>query len=87
MSVQASSGSPRPWLTFGSTLAQGEELCAVARIGAHEALPATVKVTGTLDGQPFVRDIPVPLAGLAASGNWYTRRYRGMGFGSSCHRD
>jgi hypothetical protein len=47
------------FLTFTNMAAQGEELCAVARVGAGEALPATVAVRGRLNGAEFARDLPV----------------------------
>jgi Tfp pilus assembly protein PilF len=48
------------FLTFANTLAQGEELCAVARIGPEEKeLPASVKITGVLDGKEFEQVVPV----------------------------
>jgi ferric-dicitrate binding protein FerR (iron transport regulator) len=50
-------------LTFLNTnpsLAQGEELCAIARIGsANQPLPKLVTIRGTWDGQPFERIVPV----------------------------
>jgi tetratricopeptide (TPR) repeat protein len=48
------------FLTDVSSIAQGEELAAVARLapGAN-ALPERVTITGTLDGQRFERTIPV----------------------------
>jgi ferric-dicitrate binding protein FerR (iron transport regulator) len=50
---------PRPFLCCTNAVAQGEELCAVTRLGADEKLPESVAVTGTLDGNPFERIIPV----------------------------
>jgi tetratricopeptide (TPR) repeat protein len=47
------------FLTFTNMAAQGEELCAVARVGAGEALPEMVAVRGRLNGAAFARDIPV----------------------------
>jgi tetratricopeptide (TPR) repeat protein len=47
------------FLTFTNTIAQGEELCAVARLGQKDALPESVTVAGTLDGKPFERALPV----------------------------
>jgi Tfp pilus assembly protein PilF len=64
--VAAGDGQTR-FLTFTNTLAQGEELCAVARIGSEEKeLPASVKITGVLDGKEFEQVVPVKeLAGKA----------------------
>jgi tetratricopeptide (TPR) repeat protein len=47
------------FLTFTGMAAQGEELCAVARVGAGEALPEAVTVRGRLNGQAFARELPV----------------------------
>jgi hypothetical protein len=48
------------FLLHDSSLAQGEELCAVARIGPDAAsMPRSVTVSGKLDGKPFHREIPV----------------------------
>jgi Tfp pilus assembly protein PilF len=53
------------FLTFTNMAAQGEELCAVARVGAGEALPETVTVRGRLNGGRFERVLPVK--GVAAN--------------------
>jgi predicted Zn-dependent protease len=48
------------FLNHGSSLAEGEELCAIARLDADQkALPESVVVTGTLAGKPFRRVLPV----------------------------
>ncbi|HKI38357.1 MAG TPA: VIT domain-containing protein [Gemmataceae bacterium] len=47
------------FLAFTNMAAQGEELCAVARVGSGEALPEMVAVRGRLNGAAFARDIPV----------------------------
>ncbi len=47
------------FLTFTNLAAQGEELCAVARVGAGEALPEAVTVRGRLNGARFERELPV----------------------------
>jgi hypothetical protein len=47
------------FLTFTTMAAQGEELCAVARVGSGEALPEMVAVRGRLNGAAFARDLPV----------------------------
>ena len=41
------------------TVAQGEELFAVARLAADQALPESVRITGTQNGKPFERVLPV----------------------------
>jgi Tfp pilus assembly protein PilF len=50
-------------LTFlgqASAIAQGEEVCAIARLNpGDKALPRSVIVKGTLDGQAFRRELPV----------------------------
>jgi len=45
------------FLNYTSSVAQGEELCAIARIDAK--IPKSVTITGTLDGQPFSREVTV----------------------------
>ncbi len=53
------------FLSYASSLAQGEELCAVARIAPGErgasapCLPQSLTITGTLDGKPFRQVVPV----------------------------
>jgi len=66
MNVRVTGDSQIRWLAFGSTLAQGEELAAVARFGPESPLPAQVTVSGTLDGKPFVKTMS--LDGVAANG-------------------
>jgi ferric-dicitrate binding protein FerR (iron transport regulator)/predicted Zn-dependent protease len=45
------------FLTDNSYVCQGEELCACARV--EGPVPQSVTVTGTVDGQPFSRVLPV----------------------------
>jgi ferric-dicitrate binding protein FerR (iron transport regulator) len=48
------------FLTYAGSLAQGEELCAVARIEhAQEPLPASLTVSGTLGGKRFEQVVAV----------------------------
>jgi hypothetical protein len=47
------------FLCPSSTLPQGEELCAIARVPAGLPLPRSVRIRGTLDGQPFERELAV----------------------------
>ncbi len=47
------------FLTHTSAVAQGEEVCAIARLEGNAPLPEVVTVTGTLDGKTFHRTIPV----------------------------
>jgi tetratricopeptide (TPR) repeat protein len=42
---------------FTTLLAQGEEFCAVARVEGNS--PESVLIRGTLNGQPFERELPV----------------------------
>lgn len=60
MDVKIAGNGRTPFLAFGSTLAQGEELCAVARFQPGEATPSAVTITGTLDGRTFEERIPLP---------------------------
>ncbi|MBL8796427.1 MAG: FecR domain-containing protein, partial [Planctomycetia bacterium] len=50
-------GSACDFLLFSNYLAQGEELCAVARLGADEQLPKSLKIMGNLDGEAFQQEI------------------------------
>src|SRR5207302_250522 len=47
------------FLGHASAIAQGEEVCAIARLGVITPLPAVVRITGKIDGRPFERDLPV----------------------------
>ncbi len=47
------------FLNDNDSIAHGEELCAIARLGAADPLPERVIVSGSLDGQPFRREIAV----------------------------
>jgi hypothetical protein len=47
------------FLTHTTAVAQGEEVCAIARLEAGAKLPEAVTVTGTRDGQTFSRSVPV----------------------------
>ncbi len=54
-------GQPEPrFLSETTMIAQGEEICAMTRVGTNKgALPGKVVVKGTLDGKPFVKEFPV----------------------------
>ena len=53
-------GNKLAFLTDAAAVAQGEELCAVARAaGKESSWPASVVVSGTLDGKPFRREFAV----------------------------
>src|SRR5262249_38153974 len=43
------------FLSYASSVAQGEEVCAVARLGPGVALPESVTVSGLLDGRPYTQ--------------------------------
>jgi hypothetical protein len=45
--------------THTSTIAQGAELCAAARLAPGEPLPEVVTVRGKLDGKPFARELAI----------------------------
>ncbi|MCW8137389.1 MAG: hypothetical protein KIT58_00615 [Planctomycetota bacterium] len=47
------------FLTDRDALAHGEEALAVARLARGDALPETLVVTGTLDGAPWRREVPL----------------------------
>jgi thioredoxin-like negative regulator of GroEL len=66
MDVRVTGDSQTRWLAFGSTVAQGEELAAVARFGPETPLPAQVTVSGTLDGKPFAKTMS--LEGVVVDG-------------------
>ncbi len=55
----AGENSKVPFLTFGSALAEGEELCAIARYGPNDVLPKVVAVNGILEGHEFSEEIDV----------------------------
>lgn len=54
-------GGKAVFLTESLTLTQGEEVCAITRLDSSkmEQLPKSVIVSGTLDGNPFVRELKV----------------------------
>src|SRR5207247_2218055 len=47
------------FLTYANSIAQGEEICAIARLGPTDLQPGSLTITGTLDGQPYRHTIPV----------------------------
>jgi tetratricopeptide (TPR) repeat protein len=59
LNVQVTANADAPLLTFTSTVAQGEELCAVTRTAKTDTLPESVTVRGLLDDQPFERVLAV----------------------------
>ena len=52
-------GDKYRFLEFAETLAQGEELCAITRLGSKEELPQSLTITGQLAGKPYRKTIPV----------------------------
>jgi tetratricopeptide (TPR) repeat protein len=59
--VAAEGDSAGPvFLNYANSLAQGEELCAIARLDAKDASwPKAVTITGKLDGKEYSRTVPV----------------------------
>jgi ferric-dicitrate binding protein FerR (iron transport regulator)/tetratricopeptide (TPR) repeat protein len=47
------------FLTEANSLAQGEELCALARLGEAGLMPQSVTITGKLDGKDFRQTVAV----------------------------
>jgi tetratricopeptide (TPR) repeat protein len=47
------------FLTFAESVAQGEEICAIARIEAGSKMPEKIVVAGQLNGKPWSRTLPV----------------------------
>jgi len=61
MDVKALAGNGMAnFLLFSNYLAQGEELCAVARFGADEQLPKSLRIMGNLDGEAFQQELEIP---------------------------
>src|SRR5262249_54566860 len=52
-------GKTGRFLVTNPSLAQGEELTAMARFGPGETFPEAVTIRGTVDGKPFTRELPV----------------------------
>ncbi|MGE3803615.1 MAG: VIT domain-containing protein, partial [Gemmataceae bacterium] len=59
LNIKVADEEEHRYLTFASSLSQGEELCAVTRLEAGQPLPATLVVTGNANGQPYRRAVPV----------------------------
>jgi len=58
LQVSAAAGKTA-FLGCSQTVMQGEELCAVTRLGADDKMPESMMVRGYLAGQPFERELPV----------------------------
>ncbi len=61
------------FLTCEDSLAQGEELCAIARLDAAAETPKTVEVTGQLGGKP--RKWTLSVAGVAERAEYLPRTW------------
>ena len=59
VSVASSSSEASPFLNFADTIAQGEEVCAVARFTSEKDVPKSVTVSGRLKGKPWKRTVKV----------------------------
>jgi ferric-dicitrate binding protein FerR (iron transport regulator)/tetratricopeptide (TPR) repeat protein len=60
LDVKVTDDAGRQFLTFANSITAGEEVCAAVRLDADDAhRPQSVKVAGSLDGQPFARVLPV----------------------------
>lgn len=61
------------FLTFTETIAHGQEIAAIARLPLKAKPLETVTVTGTLNGQPFSRSLPV--TSVAPQANYLPRTW------------
>ncbi|HMC66121.1 MAG TPA: VIT domain-containing protein, partial [Gemmataceae bacterium] len=67
------------FLSYASSISQGEEICAIARIPAGRAggvsplIPKSITITGTLDGETWHRDVPV--ANIAEHADYLPRTW------------
>ena len=61
------------FLTFADSVSQGEELAAVARIDGDTPDPQQVTIFGTLNGQPYQRNVPV--ANVAGNAGYLPRAW------------
>jgi len=60
LDVKVTDNAGRQWLTFAGSITAGEEICAALRLDDEaQPRPGSVMVTGSLDGQPFERVVPV----------------------------
>jgi tetratricopeptide (TPR) repeat protein len=60
LDVTVTDDAGRRWLTCANSITAGEEVCAAIRLdGDDPHPPQSVKVTGSLDGAPFERALPV----------------------------
>jgi autotransporter-associated beta strand protein len=61
------------WHLMSETIAHGTELCAVAKLAKDAPLPAQIRVSGTLRGQPWLRDLKLDTA--PAPAGWLPRAW------------
>jgi ferric-dicitrate binding protein FerR (iron transport regulator)/tetratricopeptide (TPR) repeat protein len=47
------------FLNYSNSLAQGEDICAIARIDGATDIPKTLIITGSVNDKPFKREVPV----------------------------
>ncbi|MBY0527746.1 MAG: FecR domain-containing protein [Gemmataceae bacterium] len=60
MNVKVIDGTEQvKFLSYTTNVAQGEEICAIARIEPGQAAPTSVAVAGTFEGQTWTREVPV----------------------------
>ncbi|MHC4718148.1 MAG: VIT and vWA domain-containing protein, partial [Planctomycetota bacterium] len=60
MDIKVSGAGPDVrFLTFADSIADGEEICAVARLDGTATGPGMVEITGTLDGKAWSRELSV----------------------------
>jgi hypothetical protein len=59
MNVQVQGNSGQSFLVFNQTVADGEEICAVAKLSASPRLPTTLTIRGMLDGKPVEHKVAV----------------------------
>ncbi len=64
---------PYNFLTCEDSLAQGEQLCAIARLDAAAEMPKTIEITGQLDGKPQKWTLPVD--GVAQQADYLPRTW------------
>src|SRR5262249_33276965 len=56
-------------------LGQGEELCAIARLGPETDLPKAVTLTGAIDGRPYRQVVPVKEKEVAPRADYLPRTW------------
>src|SRR5262245_36421046 len=55
--VAAANAPGLRFLTLAESIAQGEEICALTRVGPEIKLPKTVEGTGTIAGKPYKQEL------------------------------